>query len=343
MGSVVDVVIVTDLLILLAVLILPLISHLVERNLEAFLFAMGLAAAVTAQVLDGSLVRAALINPIPITVAVLVSGLLFHRLRGSIGDALVRLRTVMPMRLVVAVLVTALALVSSVITVIIASLVLVELIGAMRFREEDETRLVVLACMAIGLGAALTPVGEPLSTIATAKLGEDFWFLLRLLGPWVIPGIVVLGAGAALVPLRYEGSSLAEEAGEETYGTVVGRALRVFLFVMALTLLGEGFKPLIDRFLVHLDARLLYWINMVSAILDNATLTAAEVSPRMSPAQVRAVLMGLLISGGMLIPGNIPNIIAANKLKIRSRTWARWGIPLGLLLLVLYFAALFLV
>jgi len=44
----------------------------------------------------------------------------------------------------------------------------------------------------------------------------------------------------------------------------------------------------------------------VSAILDNATLTAAEISPQMHLDQVRAVLMSLLISGGMLIPGNIP-------------------------------------
>jgi len=58
---------------------------------------------------------------------------------------------------------------------------------------------------------------------------------------------------------------------------------------------------------------------------------------------VRAVLMGLLISGGMLIPGNIPNIISANKLGIRSRTWARWGVPLGLALLVLYFVILFVI
>jgi predicted cation transporter len=120
------------------------------------------------------------------------------------------------------------------------------------------------------------------------------------------------------------------------------RAARVFLFVMALVLLGEGFRPIIDRFVIGLDARLLYWINMVSAVLDNATLTAAEISPRMHQDQIRAVLMGLLISGGMLIPGNIPNIIAAGKLKIRSRTWARYGVPLGLVLLVVYFAILFL-
>ena len=110
---------------------------------------------------------------------------------------------------------------------------------------------------------------------------------------------------------------------------------------MALTLLGEGFKPLIDRYVIGLDARILYWINMVSAILDNATLTAAEISPRMTHEQVRAVLMGLLISGGMLIPGNIPNIIAAGKLHIRSREWARAAIPIGVVLLVVYYAVLF--
>lgn len=337
-----DFIIVADLAILLLVLVLPLVSRRVEQNLEAFLFGMGVLAALAAEVLSGYLVRDALIHPLPITIAVFVSGLLFKWFRSYIGEGLVRLRLVLPVRLVVAVVVTTLALLSSMITVIIASLVLVELISAMRFRQEDESRLVVIACMAIGLGAALTPIGEPLSTIATAKLNQDFWFLMRLLGPWVVPGIVVLGVLSALQPLRYHGETLAEPPHQETYRDVVVRAFRVYLFVMALTLLGEGFRPIIDRFIIHLDSRILYWMNMVSAILDNATLTAAEISPKMDPQQVRAVLMGLLISGGMLIPGNIPNIIAANKLAIRSRSWARVGVPLGLVLMVLYFLVLFL-
>lgn len=341
MMRVVEFVIVADLVILLVVLILPLVSHRVEQNLEAFLFVMGLASVLAARVLDGHLVRAALSQPIPITAAVLGFGLLFKWSRGPLGVGVVRLRTVLPMRVVVAGVITLLALISSMITVIIASLVLVELISVLQFREEDETRLVVIACMAIGLGGALTPIGEPLSTIATAKLRQDFWFLMRLLGPWVIPAIVLLGGWIAFQPLRYRGPGLIGERPEETYRGVVGRGLRVYLFVMALTLLGEGFRPVIDRFVIALDARLLYWINTVSAILDNATLTAAEVSPRMSMEQVRAVLMGLLVSGGMLIPGNIPNIIAANRLKIRSRTWARLGVPLGLVLLLAYFVALF--
>jgi len=337
----VDFVVAADLVILLLVLVLPLASHRVEQNIEAFLFVMGVIAALAAGVLTQHLVGEALTNPIPITVAVLLSGLVFKWLRPFLGDALVRLRTVLPMRVLIGVIVVVLGLLSSVITAIIASLVLVELISAMRFRAEDEARLVVVACMAIGLGAALTPIGEPLSTIAVAKLDQDFWYLMGLLGLWIIPGIVLLGVWSGLRPPTYNDETLTEEETQETYRGVVVRAARVFLFVMALVLLGEGFRPIIDRFVLALDARLLYWINMVSAILDNATLTAAEISPQMHADQIRAVLMGLLISGGMLIPGNIPNIIAAGKLKIRSRTWARHGVPLGLVLLVLYFAALF--
>jgi predicted cation transporter len=332
-----------DLIILLLVFILPLVSHRVEQNLEAFLFVMGVLAALSADVLNAHLVEEAIVDPVPITLAVLVAGLLFKWGRAFIGHALVRLRTVIPMRVLVALIVAVLGLFSSVITAIIASLVLVELISVMRFRAEDESRLVVVACMAIGLGAALTPLGEPLSTIAVAKLDQDFWYLVHLLGPWIIPAILALAVWSGMGPLTYKGETLTEEESRETYRGVVVRAARVFLFVMALVLLGEGFRPIIDRFVIGLDARLLYWINTVSAVLDNATLTAAEISPRMRTEQIRAVLMGLLVSGGMLIPGNIPNIIAAGKLKIRSRTWARFGVPLGLVLLAVYFVLLFLV
>jgi predicted cation transporter len=338
----VDFAIVADLIILLLVLVLPLVSHGVERNLEVFLFVMGALSAGAAGVLSARVIHDAVTHPIPITLAVFTSGLLFKWARPHIGDTLAKLRLLMPLPLLLAMLVTALALLSSVITAIIASLVLVEMIGALRVHADDEVRVVVVACLAIGLGAALTPIGEPLSTIATAKLRQDFWFLMQALGPWIIPGVVVLGAWIAALPLRSTGPTLTERQEAETYRGVLVRAGRVFLFVMALVLLGEGFKPVIDRFVLALDARWLYWINTVSAILDNATLTAAEISPLMHFDQVRAVLMSLLISGGMLIPGNIPNIIAARRLDIHSRAWARWGIPLGVRLLAAYFILLWL-
>ena len=56
----------------------------------------------------------------------------------------------------------------------------------------------VCACYAIGLGAVLTPVGEPLSTIMAAKLSgpphnAGFFFLAQLLGGWVTPAILAVG------------------------------------------------------------------------------------------------------------------------------------------------------
>ena len=93
------------------------------------------------------------------------------------------------------------------------------------------------------------------------------------------------------------------------------------------------FKPLIDACLIKLPSQILFWVNMISAILDNATLAAAEIGPTLSEAQIKSALLGLLISGGMLIPGNIPNIIAAHALKIKSTEWARPGVPLGLVIM----------
>jgi len=111
---------------------------------------------------------------------------------------------------------------------------------------------------------------------------------------------------------------------------------------MALVFLGEGFKPLILTYIVHAPAELLFWINMSSAILDNATLASAEIGPALSPFQIKSALIGLLAAGGMLIPGNIPNIIAAGKLNISSKEWAKIGVPLGLAAMAFYFVVIFL-
>lgn len=105
----------------------------------------------------------------------------------------------------------------------------------------------------------------------------------------------------------------------ETIKDVIMRALKVYVFIAALVLLGEGFKPVILEYFIQVPAVILFWINMASAVLDNATLAAAEIGPALSEFQIKSILMGLLISGGMLIPGNIPNIISASKLGITSR------------------------
>jgi predicted cation transporter len=128
-------------------------------------------------------------------------------------------------------------------------------------------------------------------------------------------------------------ASLAAEEKEEKLSEVFMRAAKVYVFVMALIFLGAGFKPLIDTYLIKMSSQVLFWVNMVSAVLDNATLAAAEIGPSLSETQIKSALLGLLISGGMLIPGNIPNIISAHALHIKSTEWARLGVPLGLVLM----------
>jgi predicted cation transporter len=61
----------------------------------------------------------------------------------------------------------------------------------------------------------------------------------------------------------------------------------------------------------------------------------------MATLQINAALMGLLIAGGMLIPGNIPNIISAGKLGITSKEWAKLGVPMGAVIMAVYFVVLF--
>ena len=120
----------------------------------------------------------------------------------------------------------------------------------------------------------------------------------------------------------------------------MARIMEKMYFLMALIFLGKGFKPIIDAYISKMPYQGIYWLNMISAIVDNATLTAAEIGPGMSLLQIKSALMGLLIAGGMLIPGNIPNIIAAGKLKIKSSEWAKFGVPLGLVVMIIYFFVL---
>lgn len=192
----------------------------------------------------------------------------------------------------------------------------------------------------IGLGAALTPIGEPLSTIVVSRMGGDFFYLLELVGIYIISGVIVLGLIAALLVKRNDELEGRVQQEEESYDDIIVRAVKVYLFVFGLTMLGAGFEPLINTYLLDLHPAMLFWVNIISSVLDNATLAAAEISQAMNPETVKAILMGLLISGGMLIPGNIPNIISAGKLKITSSEWAKIGLPFGFVIMVVYFVIL---
>jgi predicted cation transporter len=328
--------------ILFMVLFLPFLVKKVEHNLEVFLFLMGIAAATISGMMNLSLIEKALIDPIKITLAVLIAGLVCKWGQAQLEKLIFWLSRLLTPRIFFGLTVIFLGLVSSIITAIIAAIVLVIIINVLTLDRKAEIRFTVLACFSIGLGAALTPIGEPLATITISKLNTDFFYLVRLIGPEVIPAVVAFGALTWLLVRPQESKhSLGSKQKGESYKEIVIRSSKVYLFVMGLTFLGHGFEPLINEYIIGLHPMLLYWINMISAILDNATLAAAEISPAMDRVTIRAVLLGLIISGGMLIPGNIPNIIAAGKLNITSKEWACFGVPVGLITMTVFFVILF--
>jgi predicted cation transporter len=330
-------------IILILVLFLPFSVKKVEHNLEIFLFVMGIAAASISGMMNLHLIEKALIDPITITLAVLIAGLVCKWGQVQLEKSILWMNRILSPRIFFGLTVIILGLASSIITAIIAAIVLVIIINVLPLDRKSEIRFTVLACFSIGLGAALTPIGEPLATITISKLNEDFFYLLKLIGPEVIPAVVIFGILTILLVKPQESTDgLTAEQKVESYKEILIRSAKIYLFVMGLTFLGHGFEPLINEYILGLHPMLLYWINMISAILDNATLAAAEISPAMDQATIQAVLMGLIISGGMLIPGNIPNIIAAGKLNITSKEWASFGVPVGLITMAAYFVVLFL-
>lgn len=355
-------------LIFLLVLLGPFKIKIVEQNLEVFLFICGVLALtishfVTLQGVETgwrwSIIEEALIAPIyisntlhlPIGIVqvVLVIGLVIYKWHKPIHGAIRTMTEKLSLKVMAFILIAVLGLFSSVISAILAAIILVEMVNALPLARKSKVDLTVIACFSIGLGAALTPLGEPLSTIAISKLSgppfyATFTYLIEQLAIYIIPGIIAYG----LVGMFFLGKvdpndkSMKAEDYNETLKDVFMRAVKVYVFIMALVFLGDGFKPIIFEYIAKMPAEALFWVNMVSAILDNATLTAAEIGPSFTQIQINAALMGLLIAGGMLIPGNIPNIISAGKLGITSKEWARLGVPLGLVTMVIYFIIIFL-
>ncbi len=354
-------------LIFLIVLIVPFRVRMIEENLEVFLFINGVIALTLAGFIripgettgwSGEIVTEALMAPIRITDVlgvpvgivqiVLVVGLAIYFWHSEVEAAIAKSVEVFSLPATVCILIVVLGLTSSIISAIIAAIVLVEMLCVIPLSRGEKVNVTVISCFSIGLGAALTPLGEPLSTIAVSKLSgppyyAGFGYLASTIGYLIIPGVLIFGVLGYLVVRKGNVATRTPDCSMyvESVRDIVIRAGKVYLFIMALIFLGDGFKPLIIEYVTRVPPEVLYWVNMVSAILDNATLASAEIGPSLSELQIKSALTGLLVSGGMLIPGNIPNIISAGKLKISSKEWAKAAVPIGMVAMVIYFIALF--
>jgi predicted cation transporter len=302
--------------------------------------------------------------PIGIFQVVLIFGLLIHFFNKPFYRVVNSTVKKLSVRFFIFSLIVILGIVSSVISVIVSAVILSEIVAALPFSRNDRIKLVVVACFAIGLGAVLTPLGEPMSTILIQRLSgppynANFGWAVSHFAIYVIPACFILGIfGSIWIGKKKDSKVLTETVNgkgivdplatkepavteySETLRSVITRAVKVFGFVTALVLLGTGLQPLVEWFLIKVPAVALYWINSISAILDNATLTAIEINAQMALPKIIAMVMGLLIAGGMLIPGNIPNIVVAGRLKISMKEWARLGVPIGIVIMTIFFVIL---
>ncbi len=331
---------------IVVVLILPLTVHRVEENLELFLFGCGAFAVTVSNVWSGHLVGAALVEPIKITLAVLIAGLLFRQFNTHLQKLTQKAVKTIGLRWTLFLIVLILGLTSSVITAIIAALILAEIAVMLPLERAGRIKLITFSCYAIGMGAVLTSIGEPLGTVVISKLAgpphnAGFFYLIEHVGWFVLGGVLFMAGMASSIRegtvAHAPGAKAAHIGGDNTIKGIAVRAGKVYVFVMALIFLGDGLKPLALKTITHLQAAWLYWINMLSAVLDNATLAAIEVTPTIDDRTLTFLLMSLVISGGMLIPGNIPNIICASKLGIKSKEWVKAAFGLGLVLMIAYF------
>lgn len=344
--------------ILVVVLVAPFVSKRVEKNIEAFFLVMGIVASLVSGSFGLPLLLEAFKAPltvhgIPVGIfqVVLIAGILFERYRASVRRALSGSPIPGPVLFSAMVFLTGIG--SSVISAISASAVVAEILRTMGVPRRARAGLAVAAAYSIGIGAALTPLGEPLSTIVVQKLSgpphnADFFFLARILWDYVLAGVVASSlvayfsySRALSVEKTVEAALDDDEEHLGSYREAVIRSFKIFVFVFALVLLGHSFDPLVERYVVHMQPWILYLFGSISAAVDNAALTAAIVSPEMEIAKIKPFLVSLLIAGGFLIPGNVPNIVLAEVNKVSFREWALKALPIGVPMFFAAFLGLF--
>ena len=330
-------------IVILALLLFgPLAVTKIEHNIELYCLTLGVLATLLGTGFTHELVLEALHEPVAISIAVIVAALLFGWTRPWLDLAFRRLRQRVSRPVLTAASVLVIASLSSIITAIVGALVLVEVIGLLHFTGDQRVRVTVAGCFAIGMGAALTPLGEPLSTLAARALDLPFFGLFELLAPWVFPGVLAFSIVAGAFARGEYSDAPAGAHVRQAYSTIFIQAGKVFAFIAGLVLISHSYGPIANEYVSKMSNDLLFWANTVSAALDNATLVALEVHSMTLP-RAREAILSLLVSGGMLIPGNIPNIVSAGALRIGSASWAKIGVPMGLIMLGIYFAVIKLV
>lgn len=330
----------------LNLLVWPFVSRWVESHLEIFLLLVGAVAVTVSGGWNGNFIKETLLAPVNVSFIVIVVSVIFNNYSRYIFRVLfVFFRTLEP-QYSFALLILILGMMSSLVSVTVAALILAEVLKVVNLERSTTVQITVFACYAIGLGAVLTPLAEPLGLIINHALSgpphyADFFFLLRHFFSWIFPAILLLAAAGGFAA-RHAGTTVQMHIQEdkEAHGSMLRRTWHIYMFVAALSLISTGLRPLAQSTIVHLSGKVLFFANIVSVIIDNATLAAIEIVPTISGENLTYMVIGLAAFGSMLVQGNLPNIVAAEKLGIRSREWAAIAVPTGLALMAGYFICL---
>jgi predicted cation transporter len=333
-------------LVALNLLVLPLVSRWVESHLELFLLAVGAVAVTISGGWSGEFIKSTLTYPVTVSFIVIVVSVIFNHYSNYIFRVLFVFFRALESCYSFALLILLLGLISSLVSVTVSALMLAEVLKVVNLERDTSVKITVFACYAIALGAILMPLAEPLGLIINNALSgaphhADFFFLLRHFFWWIFPAIVLLACAGGFAA-RNAGTTLQMHIQEdkESNSSMLRRTLHIYMFVAALHLISAGLRPLAQSTIVHLDGKVLFFANMVSVIIDNATLAAIEIVPTISLSDLTYMIIGLAAFGSMLVQGNLPNIVAAEKLGIKSREWASIAVPTGIMLMGGYFICL---
>jgi predicted cation transporter len=186
--------------IFVAVLLGPLLIKRIERNLEAFLFLMGVCAVAVSRSWHIGIVEEAAQEPVivGIVLSVLLAGMIAHYIRPnflqSINDILLDRIT---MKVIFLEIVVVLGLLAAIITPILSFFVLVEAVNHLPLTRKTRAKITIFGCLSIFLGAALALVDGPSSAIAITKmqgaLPSQGFLPLELQSLYIILSILVLG------------------------------------------------------------------------------------------------------------------------------------------------------
>lgn len=323
----------------------PLLSKRIEERVEWLSLGLGAAAMTASWSWSERAVVAALARSASLCGALVVGALFFSLAHAPIRRAVVRLCARLGARAAVALTVVVSGLATPFVTAGVAVLLLVEVLSALPLGETRRREAGVLGCCAVGLGSGLSALGGPASAVLLGKLSAAPYpvtgpYLFSLVGAWLVPGILGLAAGAAVLCGRTDPAAAPRPEDPFSLWTLLVLTGRLFVFTAGLVLLGDALTPLIERTFLGLHPAVLYWANGAAAVMDNAAVIAVQVTPAMSQDQLRYAFLGVLTSGGALLAGDPQNLVAAHKLDIPARLWAGVGVPASAALMLFCFLSL---